>query len=141
MSCLVRPFFFFIGTTLASAEIFLGGRTTHDSAASNLNVAHAKTSVRPGPCLLPVNPCGPDRRSRSVSSHRSGNGSRSRRLCARLPVVGTGPTGRADGHRGAGARLVLWSSACYLVLESRQRSLRWLSLAAVGPFGFIVLAI
>jgi hypothetical protein len=37
----------------------------------------------------------------------------------------------------AGLVLVLWGSTCYLVLESRQRSLRWLSLAAAGPFGFM----
>jgi hypothetical protein len=37
----------------------------------------------------------------------------------------------------AGLALVLWASTCYLVLESRQRSLRWLSLAAAGPFGFM----
>lgn len=40
----------------------------------------------------------------------------------------------------AGLALVLWSSVCYLVLKSRQRSLRWLTLAAAGPFGFIVIA-
>jgi len=37
----------------------------------------------------------------------------------------------------AGLALVLWVSTCYLVLKSRQRSLRWLSLAAAGPFGFM----
>jgi hypothetical protein len=36
--------------------------------------------------------------------------------------------------------LVLWTSCCYFVLRSRQRSLRWLSLAAAGPFGFSVIA-
>jgi hypothetical protein len=36
--------------------------------------------------------------------------------------------------------LVLWASTCYFVLESRQRSLGWISLAAAGPFGFIVIA-
>lgn len=40
----------------------------------------------------------------------------------------------------AGLALVLWASTCYLVLESRQRSLRWLSLAAAGPFGFMFIA-
>ena len=39
-----------------------------------------------------------------------------------------------------GLALVLWLSTCYLVLKSRQRSLRWLSLAAAGPFGFIAIA-
>jgi hypothetical protein len=39
-----------------------------------------------------------------------------------------------------GLVLVLWSSTCYLVLKSRQRSLGWLSLAAAGPFGFIAIA-
>lgn len=40
----------------------------------------------------------------------------------------------------AGLALVLWASTCYLVLESRQRSLLWLSLAAAGPFGFMFIA-
>ena len=40
----------------------------------------------------------------------------------------------------AGVALVLWISCCYLVLKSRQRSLRWLSLSAVGPLGFSVIA-
>jgi len=34
----------------------------------------------------------------------------------------------------------LWVACCSLVLESRQRSRRWLSLAAAGPFGFSVIA-
>lgn len=41
----------------------------------------------------------------------------------------------------AGLMLVLWAATCYLVLKSRRRSLRWLSLAAAGPFGFIVIAL
>jgi len=40
----------------------------------------------------------------------------------------------------AALALVLWASACYLVLKSRQRSQRWLSLAAAGPFGFMFIA-
>jgi hypothetical protein len=40
----------------------------------------------------------------------------------------------------AGLALCLWASTCYLVIESRQRSLGWLSLAAAGPFGFIFIA-
>jgi hypothetical protein len=40
----------------------------------------------------------------------------------------------------AGLALVLWMSCCYLVLKSRQRSMRWLVLAVAGPFGFSVLA-
>ena len=40
----------------------------------------------------------------------------------------------------AGLALVLWIACCYLVLTSRQRSLRWLSLAVAGPFGFSVIA-
>src|SRR5215475_6026902 len=36
--------------------------------------------------------------------------------------------------------LVLWTACCYLVLKSRQRSLRWLYLAAAGPLGFSVIA-
>ncbi len=39
-----------------------------------------------------------------------------------------------------GLALVLWLSTCYLALKSRQRSLGWLSLAAAGPFGFIIIA-
>jgi len=40
----------------------------------------------------------------------------------------------------AALALVLWVSCCYLVLTSRRRSLRWLPLAAAGPFGFSVIA-
>jgi uncharacterized membrane protein YhhN len=40
----------------------------------------------------------------------------------------------------AGLILFLWTSCCYLVLKSRQRSPLWLPLAAAGPFGFIVIA-
>src|SRR5262245_2973892 len=40
----------------------------------------------------------------------------------------------------AGLALVLWTLCCYLLLKSRQRSLRWLPLAAAGPFGFVVIA-
>src|SRR6185369_1989021 len=36
--------------------------------------------------------------------------------------------------------LVLWAAVCFLVLESRRRSLGWLLLAAAGPFGFIAIA-
>ena len=35
---------------------------------------------------------------------------------------------------------LLWVGCCYLVLKARQRSLRWLALAAAGPFGFSVIA-
>lgn len=38
-----------------------------------------------------------------------------------------------------GLQFGLWGATCFLVLKSRQQSLRWLWLAAVGPFGFIVL--
>jgi hypothetical protein len=40
----------------------------------------------------------------------------------------------------AGVALLLWTACCYLVLKSRRRSLRWLWLAAAGPFGFSVIA-
>jgi len=40
----------------------------------------------------------------------------------------------------AGLAVVLWTLCCYLVLKSRQRSLRWLPLAVAGPLGFIVIA-
>src|SRR5262249_3289968 len=36
--------------------------------------------------------------------------------------------------------LVLWTLCCYLVLKSRQRSVRWLYLAAAGPLGFSIIA-
>jgi hypothetical protein len=39
-----------------------------------------------------------------------------------------------------GLAFVLWIACCALVLRSRHRSLRWLALAAAGPFGFIVIA-
>jgi len=39
-----------------------------------------------------------------------------------------------------GLALILWSSTCYLVLKSRQRSLYWLLLAAAGPFGFVAIS-
>lgn len=39
-----------------------------------------------------------------------------------------------------GLALVLWVLCCYLVLKSRQRSLRWLPLAAAGPLGFSMIA-
>jgi len=35
---------------------------------------------------------------------------------------------------------VLWMLVCLLVIRSRKRSLLWLFLAALGPFGFAVLA-
>jgi len=40
----------------------------------------------------------------------------------------------------AGLVLVLWIACCYLVLESKQRALPWLLLAAGGPFGFTFIA-
>jgi hypothetical protein len=40
----------------------------------------------------------------------------------------------------AGLAVVLWATACYLVLRSRQRSPLWLLLAAAGPFGFVFIA-
>ena len=48
---------------------------------------------------------------------------------------------RTGAVLGAGGlAVVLWTSCCYLVLGSRRRSLRWLPLAAAGPFGFAVIA-
>jgi hypothetical protein len=35
----------------------------------------------------------------------------------------------------------LWLLACFLVIRSKQRSSWWLLLAALGPFGFAVLAL
>ena len=34
----------------------------------------------------------------------------------------------------------LWMLACFLVIQSKKRSLSWLCLAAFGPFGFAILA-
>jgi len=36
---------------------------------------------------------------------------------------------------------VLWLLACFLIVRSKQRSLLWLFLAALGPFGFAILAV
>ena len=36
---------------------------------------------------------------------------------------------------------ILWLAACFLVIRSKQRSLWWLFLAALGPFGFAILAL
>ena len=36
---------------------------------------------------------------------------------------------------------ILWLAACYLVIRSKQRSTWWLLLAALGPFGFAILAL
>jgi hypothetical protein len=42
--------------------------------------------------------------------------------------------------RAGGLALVLWAACCHLVLASRERSWRWLALAAAGPIGFSVIA-
>jgi len=48
---------------------------------------------------------------------------------------------RIGALMGAAAlALILWISTCFLVLESRQRSLGWLTLAAGGPIGFSAIA-
>jgi len=36
---------------------------------------------------------------------------------------------------------ILWLLACFLVIRSKQRSSWWLLLAALGPFGFAILAL
>ena len=36
---------------------------------------------------------------------------------------------------------VLWLLVCFLVIRSKERSSWWLFLAALGPFGFAILAI
>jgi hypothetical protein len=36
---------------------------------------------------------------------------------------------------------ILWLAACFLVIRSKQRSLWWLLMAALGPFGFAILAL
>jgi hypothetical protein len=36
---------------------------------------------------------------------------------------------------------ILWLAACFLVIRSKERSLWWLFLAALGPFGFAILAL
>jgi hypothetical protein len=40
----------------------------------------------------------------------------------------------------AGLMLCVWIWCCYAMLKSKHRSLRWLFLLALGPFGFIVIA-
>ena len=52
-----------------------------------------------------------------------------------LTLVRVGALWAAAGLAG-----LLWAACCCLVLKSRHRSLRWLSLAAAGPFGFSVIA-
>ena len=37
--------------------------------------------------------------------------------------------------------VILWVSACFLVIRSKGRSLWWMLLAALGPFGFAILAL
>jgi hypothetical protein len=41
---------------------------------------------------------------------------------------------------GALAGLALWLATCFLLLTSKQRSLAWLTAAALGPLGFAALA-
>lgn len=41
---------------------------------------------------------------------------------------------------GAAMAGVLWLVACFLVIRSKQQSLWWMPAAALGPFGFAVLA-
>lgn len=36
---------------------------------------------------------------------------------------------------------ILWLAACFLVIRSKRRSLWWLFLVALGPFGFAILAL
>jgi hypothetical protein len=36
---------------------------------------------------------------------------------------------------------ILWLLACFLVIRSKERSSLWLFLAALGPFGFVILAL
>ncbi len=36
---------------------------------------------------------------------------------------------------------ILWLAACFLVIRSKERSSWWLLLAALGPFGFAILAL
>lgn len=53
---------------------------------------------------------------------------------------------RLEWLRGAvlmaagGLILLLWLAVCHLVLKSRQRSPRWVLLAAAGPLGFSLIA-
>jgi hypothetical protein len=37
--------------------------------------------------------------------------------------------------------VILWLAACFLVIRSKQRSLWWMLMAALGPFGFAILAL
>ena len=36
--------------------------------------------------------------------------------------------------------VILWLTACFLVIRSKERSSLWLFLAGLGPFGFVILA-
>lgn len=36
--------------------------------------------------------------------------------------------------------VILWLTACLLVIRSKERSSLWLFLAGLGPFGFVILA-
>ena len=65
-------------------------------------------------------------------ARRSANYARDYRL---LEMARTGAV-LASG----GLSVLLWISCCYLVLKSRQRSLRWLPFSAAGPLGFAVIA-
>jgi hypothetical protein len=65
-------------------------------------------------------------------ARHSANYTRNYRL---LEMVRTGAVMAAGGFS-----LALWILCCYLVLRSRRRSVRWLLLAAAGPFGFVVIA-
>jgi hypothetical protein len=40
----------------------------------------------------------------------------------------------------SGVVAILWLLACFLVIRSKERSSRWLFLAALGPLGFAILA-
>lgn len=40
----------------------------------------------------------------------------------------------------AGIVVILWLLSCFLVIRSKKRSSWWLFLAALGPFGFAILA-
>ena len=37
--------------------------------------------------------------------------------------------------------MVLWLLTCFFLLKSKEQSYRWLPLAVLGPFGFIVLTL
>jgi hypothetical protein len=59
----------------------------------------------------------------------------------RSPVSTATATTVRQGSESSGALVaMLWLLACFLVIRSKERSSLWLFFAALGPFGFAILA-